>query len=76
MANSYVAIVKGQVAQHVGDPAGEAMLQAFKPRAYTDTIGGSSIAQAGCVPILHMRHFTQHGSLSDELVHDIVTRNR
>jgi hypothetical protein len=31
--------------------------------------------QAGCEPILHMRHFQKTGSLSDKLVQDIVTRN-
>jgi len=63
------------VAQHVGDPAGEARLEGFKPRAYADTIGGKSIAQAGCEPILHMRYFTQHKKFSPELVQDIVSRN-
>jgi quinolinate synthase len=63
------------VAQRVGEPAGEAMLEAFKPKAYTDRIDGKTMAQAGCIPILHMRHFTQHKQLSEELVQDIKTRH-
>lgn len=63
------------VAQRVGDAAGEAMLEGVKPKAYEDKIDGKSMAQAGCVPILHMRYFTQHKNFSTELVQDIVTRH-
>lgn len=31
--------------------------------------------QAGCEPILHMRHFQKAGSLSEKLVQDIISRN-
>jgi quinolinate synthase len=62
------------VAQRVGSGASEAMLQGFKPRAYEDKVDGLSMAQAGCVPILHMRHFSQQKQLSAELVADVVSR--
>ncbi|KAF6252272.1 hypothetical protein COO60DRAFT_1287195 [Scenedesmus sp. NREL 46B-D3] len=63
------------VAQRVGSAAGAAMLQGFKPRAYQDKVNGMSMAQAGCVPILHMRHFSQQKQLSDDLVKDVTSRN-
>lgn len=62
------------VAQRVGDAAGEALLDGFRPRTYTDRVGGKSIAQAGCEPILHMRYFTQHKRFSPQLVEDILSR--
>eukprot|EP00798_Chlamydomonas_sp_ICE-L_P025242 gene25242-10888_t len=64
------------VCMKAGSPAGEAMLEAHQPRPYSETIGGKTVAQAGCVPILHMRHFQQNKSLSDQLVQDIRTRNQ
>lgn len=63
------------VAQRVGDAAGEAMLEGYKPKAYVDRIDGKTMAQAGCIPILHMRHFTQHKQFSEDLVQDIRTRH-
>lgn len=33
------------------------------------------LMQAGCEPILHMRHFQKAGSLSEKLVQDIISRN-
>lgn len=63
------------VAYSVGDANREAVLEAFKPRAYTSTIAGKTVAQAGCEPILHMRFFTQNKQFSEQLVQDIVTRN-
>lgn len=71
--NSLAALMT--VARGVGDAAGEALLEGFQPRAYTDRVGGKSIAQAGCEPILHMRYFTQHKRFSPELVADILSRN-
>jgi len=62
------------VCERVGTPAGEAMLEAYKPKPYEEKIGGKSVAQAGCVPILHMRHFTKEKCLSQQLVEDIETR--
>lgn len=62
------------VAQRVGSDAGAAMLEGFKPRAYEDKVGGLSMAQAGCVPILHMRHFSQQKQLSKDLVQDVTSR--
>lgn len=72
--NSLAALM--MVAQCVGDPAGEALLEGYKPRAYTSKIAGKSIAQGGCEPILHMRYFTQHKQFSPELVQDILARQQ
>ncbi|KAL3135700.1 hypothetical protein ABBQ38_006171 [Trebouxia sp. C0009 RCD-2024] len=58
------------------DTPGEALLEAYKPRAYTDTVNGRSIASAGCEPILHMRAFQSSGQLPDGLVDDIMSRAR
>ena len=55
------------------DTPGEALLEAYKPRAYTETVNGRSIASAGCEPILHMRAFQSSGQLPDGLVDDIVS---
>jgi quinolinate synthase len=54
---------------------GAEALRGYQPRAYSEQLAGVSMAQAGCVPILHMRHFSQHKALSDALVQDIVTRS-
>jgi quinolinate synthase len=59
----------------MGSPAGEAMLEAFKPRPYRELVDGKTMAQAGCVPILHMRGFQKGGSLPDALVADITSRH-
>lgn len=61
------------VCERVNTP-GEALLEAFKPRAYTETVNGRSMAQAGCEPILHMRDFQSSGRLPDSLVQDIASR--
>jgi hypothetical protein len=50
--------------------------QAYKPRAYSELVAGKTIAQAGCEPILHMRHFQTSKAFSDALVADITSRNR
>ena len=63
------------VASKIGSPGGEAMLEAYKPKPYSDLIGGKTIAQAGCVPILSMRHIQKSGQLSDALVNDINNRS-
>ncbi len=55
-------------------PLGEATLERYRPRAYSERVGGRSMAAAGCEPILHMRHFQQHKALSQQLVDDITTR--
>lgn len=70
--NTLAALIS--VLRKVGSPEGEAMLEAYKPKPYSELIGGKTVAQAGCVPILSMRHFQQTGKLSDTLVLDIETR--
>lgn len=65
------------VCERVGSgAAAEAMLEAYKPRPYADKIkrpDGSeqTVAQAGCVPILHMRHFQQKKELPQALIDDM-----
>ncbi|KAI8475551.1 MAG: hypothetical protein J3K34DRAFT_404537 [Monoraphidium minutum] len=63
------------VVGRAGSPEGEAALEAFKPRAYASRVGGKSVAAAGCVPILHMRAFTQTKELGAPLVEDILGRH-
>ncbi|KAL4443002.1 hypothetical protein ABPG77_008493 [Micractinium sp. CCAP 211/92] len=63
------------VCERVGSPAGEALLEGFKPRPYTELVDGKTMAQAGCVPILHMRGFQKGGKLPDALAEDIVSRH-
>ena len=56
-------------------PPAEALLEAYKPRAYAERVGGRTMAQAGCLPILHMRGFQKGGSLPQALVDDITSRH-
>ena len=55
---------------------GEALLEAYKPKAYTEKVNGRSMAQAGCEPILHMRAFQSTGKLPDSLVQDVLSMQR
>merc|ERR1711977_398824 len=52
------------------------LLEEFAPRKYEESIAGQSFAQVGTVPILHMRHFQQNKSISEELLDDIRTRKK
>lgn len=70
--NSLQALMS--VCSKIGSAAGRAMLESYKPRAYTEVIAGRSVAQVGCEPILHMRYFQKNGNLSTALVDDIVSR--
>ncbi|KAG2429256.1 hypothetical protein HXX76_011025 [Chlamydomonas incerta] len=66
------------VCERVGSPAGEASLERFRPRTYGgETVGGRSLAAAGCVPILHMRNFqrSQGRQLGPDLLADIAARH-
>lgn len=55
--------------------AGEALLEAYKPREYTEEVDGRSMAAVGCEPILHMRGFQKTGKLPSSLVEDINRRS-
>jgi len=46
-------------------------LQGFRPRAYTEMVGGRTAADLGSEPILHMRHFQQHGAMAPALVEQV-----
>jgi quinolinate synthase len=49
----------------------------YLPKPYAERMpDGSTVARAGCVPILHMRHFHANKTLSEELVADITTRHK
>lgn len=72
--NSLQALSK--VCSSLGSPAGEAMLEGHRPKPYGQRLAGKTVAQAGCVPILHMRHFQQNKQLSVELVRDITARHQ
>ncbi|GAB4820689.1 hypothetical protein N2152v2_007735 [Parachlorella kessleri] len=63
------------VCQRVGSPAGEAMLEAYKPQPYTELVEGKTMAQFGVLPITHMRAFQKAGRLPDDLVDDIRSRH-
>ena len=63
-----------RVCELVGTP-GEVLLEGQKPRSYTQTVGGRSMAAAGCEPILHMRGFQKSGKLPPALESDIIARS-
>ncbi|KAG2437634.1 hypothetical protein HYH02_011273 [Chlamydomonas schloesseri] len=66
------------VCERVGSPAGEASLERYRPRTYGgETVGGRSLAAAGCVPILHMRNFqrSKGRALGQDLLDDIASRH-
>ena len=46
----------------------------YKPKLYTEAVGGRTAAEVGCIPILHMRDFQRSGALSTALVADIRSR--
>lgn len=55
--------------------AAAARLARLAPQTFSDeTVGGMSIAAAGCVPILHMRDFQKGAELSQRLVDEVVAR--
>ncbi|KAI8112737.1 hypothetical protein M9434_004057 [Picochlorum sp. BPE23] len=70
--NSLSALMN--VCQKVGTDS-EDGLAPWKPRPYSELIQGKTMAQAGCIPILHMRHFQKNGSLSETLANDMKTRS-
>lgn len=71
--NSLSALMN--VCNKVSTPAESTELLPWKPRPYEELIGGKTMAQAGCIPILHMRHFQKTGKLSNDLESDMMTRN-
>lgn len=63
------------VCELVGTP-GESLLAGYEARAFAEgEVAGRPVADIGCEPILHMRHFQKTSLLSQELVEDIMTRN-
>ena len=71
--NTLMALMS--VCAKVGTP-GEALLEAYKPRAYVEQVNGRSLASAGCEPILHMRGFQTTKKLPPALEADILSRKR
>jgi quinolinate synthase len=50
-------------------------LDGYKPRLYSELIGGRTVATVGSEPILHMRHFQRFGVMSPALIQDVVARS-
>lgn len=69
--NSLAALMS--VCPKIGTP-GEALLDAYRPRAYVEQVNGRSLASAGCEPILHMRGFQATKKLPPALEADIASR--
>ena len=61
------------VCERAGTDA-ESTLVSFRPRKYTEPVGGRTAAALGSEPILHMRHFQQHGVLPPVLIDDVRSR--
>mmetsp|Transcript_15315 Transcript_15315/g.36439 ORF Transcript_15315/g.36439 Transcript_15315/m.36439 type:complete len:201 (-) Transcript_15315:357-959(-) len=59
----------------IGRPDAEGVLGGYEPEKYTQTVQGMSIAEAGCISILHMRGFQQTKQLPEGLVQDVVSRH-
>lgn len=53
----------------------EETLRPYAPKLYTEKVAGRTAADLGSEPILHMRHFQQHGELPETLMQDIATRS-
>lgn len=54
-------------------PDKENSLMAYQAGRFNATTPlGKSVAEVGCEPILHMRHFQANGSLPEKLVHQIL----
>ena len=58
--NSLDALLR--VCERVRTP-GESLLEAYKPKMFDYKIAGRSVADIGCDPILHMRHFQVRGNV-------------
>lgn len=71
--NSLSALMN--VCNTVGTSSESVDLLAWKPRPYEERINGKTVAQAGCIPIIHMRNFQKTGKLSKDLEHDMMTRS-
>ncbi|XP_002511303.3 quinolinate synthase, chloroplastic [Ricinus communis] len=68
--NSLNALLK--VCQHLPDE--ENIIAAYKADRYKrQTPSGKSIAEVGCEPILHMRHFQTTKELPEKLVNQVLT---
>lgn len=50
-------------------------LAGFHPLEYSELVEGRTAADVASEPILHMRHFQQHGALPPALVDDVLTRH-
>jgi quinolinate synthase len=48
--------------------ADEVKLRRYAPKVYSELVAGRTAADLGCEPILHMRHFQQHGTFAPALL--------
>uniref|UniRef100_A0A0D6QTN3 Quinolinate synthase, chloroplastic n=2 Tax=Araucaria cunninghamii TaxID=56994 RepID=A0A0D6QTN3_ARACU len=59
------------------DTSQEFLLSTYEAQRFeTSMLSGHSIADLGCEPILHMRHFQSSGKLPDKLVYQVLHRHR
>lgn len=63
------------VCRLIGEPGGAAALARYEPEKYPIGVGGMTMAQAGCISIMHMRGFQKGKTLPAELVQDIAGRH-
>ncbi|KAK3256798.1 hypothetical protein CYMTET_34088, partial [Cymbomonas tetramitiformis] len=65
------------VCSYVGNPEKAAELITFQPKAYADDTNseGLTVAQQGCIPILHMRHFQANKNMAPSLIEDVLSRS-
>ena len=49
-----------------------AALQPYRPKTYTEQVGGRTAADLGSEPILHMRHFQQHAVMAPTLLEQVT----
>lgn len=60
---------------HVVDTSKEVILSAYRAQRFdTSMLSGHSIADLGCEPILHMRHFQSTGKLPENLVLQVLNK--
>lgn len=60
---------------HLVDTSKEVLVSAHRAQRFdTSMLSGHSIADVGCEPILHMRHFQSTGKLPEKLVHQVLSK--
>ena len=60
-----------RVLELIREEATEALLP-YRPKTYTEQVGGRTAADLGSEPILHMRHFQQHAVMAPTLLAQVI----